>query len=115
MKHFFLADCSAAGRFSGSAQTTHPKLKGWHLLNYQQDGYMGTGVKEAYELLKGRKSTTVIMAVIDSGVDTAQEDLRPNLWVNPKKFPVMAKMMMAMDILMISMAGISAEVRPVKT
>jgi subtilisin family serine protease len=64
-----------------------PKLKGWHLLNYQQDGYMGTGVKEAYELLKGRKSTTVVIAVIDSGVDTLQEDLKPALWVNPKEIP----------------------------
>lgn len=69
------------------AQSAHPKLKGWHLLNYQQDGYMGTGVKEAYELLKGRKSTTVIVAVIDSGVDTLQEDLKPVLWNNPKEIP----------------------------
>lgn len=88
MKHFFSwLIVLLLAVFSGSAQTTHPKLKGWHLLNYQQDGYLGTGVKEAYELLKGRKSTTVIMAVIDSGVDTAQEDLRPNLWVNPKEIP----------------------------
>ena len=69
------------------AQTVKSKLKGWHLLNYEQDGYMGTGVKEAYELLKGRKSTTVIIAVIDSGVDTAQEDLKDVLWVNPKEIP----------------------------
>src|SRR5882757_295694 len=62
-----------------------PKLKGWHLLNFPQDGYMGTGVKEAYELLKGRKSTTVIVAVIDSGIDTLHEDLMPNLWVNKKE------------------------------
>jgi len=48
---------------------------------------MGTGVKEAYELLKGRKSTTVIVAVIDSGIDTLHEDLVPNLWVNKKEIP----------------------------
>ena len=68
-------------------QATKQKLKGWHLLNYSQDGYMGTGVKEAYELLKGRKSTKVVIAVIDSGVDTTQEDLKANLWVNPKEIP----------------------------
>ncbi len=67
--------------------TVHPKLKGWHLLNYQQDGYLGTGVKEAYELLEGRKSTTVIIAVIDSGIDTLHEDLKPALWTNPKEIP----------------------------
>lgn len=71
------------------AQTTpvRPKLKGWHLLNYQQDGYYGTGVKEAYQLLAGRKSSTVIIAVIDSGIDTLHEDLKQNLWTNTKEIP----------------------------
>ena len=64
-----------------------PKLKGWHLLNYQQDGYVGTGVKEAYELLGGRKSTQVIVAVIDSGIDTLHEDLKAHLWTNPGEIP----------------------------
>ena len=64
-----------------------PKLKGWHLLNYQQDGYFGTGVKEAYELLAGRRTTTVVIAVIDSGIDTLHEDLKANLWTNPKEIP----------------------------
>jgi cell wall-associated protease len=65
----------------------HPKLKGWHLLNYQQDGYVGTGVKEAYGLLAGKKSTQVIIAVIDSGIDTLHEDLKSILWTNPKEIP----------------------------
>ena len=67
--------------------TIRPKLKGWHLLNYQQDGYFGTGVKEAYQLLAGRKSSTVIIAVIDSGIDTLHEDLKPVLWTNPREIP----------------------------
>jgi cell wall-associated protease len=67
--------------------TVRPKLKGWHLLNYQQDGYFGTGVKEAYELLAGRKSTPIIIAVIDSGIDTLHEDLKTILWTNPKEIP----------------------------
>lgn len=72
-----------------NAQTpaAHPKLKGWHLLNYQQDGYFGTGVKEAYALLADRKSSPVIIAVIDSGIDTLHEDLKPILWTNPKEIP----------------------------
>ena len=76
--------------FAGAfAQQTpaKPKLKGWHLLNYEQDGYFGTGVKEAYELLAGRKTTTVVIAVIDSGIDTLHEDLKANLWMNPKEIP----------------------------
>ncbi len=69
------------------AKPLHPKLKGWHLLDYQQDGYLGTSTKEAYAFLANRKSTTVIIAVIDSGIDTTHEDLKANLWINPKEIP----------------------------
>ena len=64
------------------AQPAKPTIKGWHLLNYQQDGYVGTGVTAAYQLLKNRKSSPIIVAVIDSGIDTAHEDLTPVLWTN---------------------------------
>ncbi|MBC7904224.1 MAG: S8 family peptidase, partial [Gemmatimonadaceae bacterium] len=33
------------------------------------------------------KSNTVIVAVIDSGIDTLHEDLKPILWTNPKEIP----------------------------
>ena len=59
------------------------KIHGWHLLDEEKDGYRGISLQKAYDLLKGRKSTTVIVAVIDSGIDTAQEDLKANLWRNP--------------------------------
>lgn len=62
------------------------KVKGWHLLDFEKEGYLGTGVNRAYaELLKGRKSRPVLIAVLDSGIDTLQEDLRPNIWVNKKE------------------------------
>ena len=61
------------------------KKNGWHLLDQQTDGYMGISLQKAYDLLKGRKSSTVIVAVIDSGIDTAQEDLRGILWRNEKE------------------------------
>ena len=76
-----------ASAFAQSTATIKPKMKGWHLLNYQQDGYFGTGVKEAYEILAGRKTTTVVIAVIDSGIDTLHEDLKANLWTNTKEIP----------------------------
>lgn len=61
------------------------KLKGWHLLDAKEDGYMGISLDKAYELLKGRKSNSVIVAVIDSGIDTLQEDLKDILWKNDKE------------------------------
>ena len=40
------------------------------------------------ELLANKQpKRTVVVAVIDGGVDTAQLSLRPNLWANPKEIP----------------------------
>src|SRR5689334_14855166 len=63
--------------------------KSWHMLDYQTDGIYGTSVEKAYStLLKDKKSKqTIIVAVIDSGVDTTHEDLKPVLWHNPGEIP----------------------------
>src|ERR1044072_1172940 len=62
--------------------------RNWHLLSYEKDSVLGIGAEKAYkELLKGKKSTPVVLAVIDSGVDTTHEDLRSVLWTNPKEIP----------------------------
>lgn len=62
--------------------------KNWQLLDYGKDSVYGVSAEKAYaELLKGKKSKPVIVAVIDSGVDTTHEDLRSILWHNPKEIP----------------------------
>ena len=57
----------------------------WYNLDYQQDGVMGVSTEKAYELLSGRKSTPVIVGVLDGGVDIKHEDLKNVLWVNKKE------------------------------
>ena len=63
--------------------------KGWHLMDKMTNGYYGVSADKAYSFLKSKnlKSKTVIVAVIDSGIDTLQEDLKSILWTNPKEIP----------------------------
>ena len=62
-------------------------LKGWQYLDPKTDGYNGISLTQAYDFLKGKKSKQIIVAVIDSGVDTTHEDLKNILWHNPKEIP----------------------------
>ncbi|MDB5129460.1 S8 family serine peptidase [Mucilaginibacter sp.] len=61
--------------------------KNWHLMDLKTDGYFGISLNQAYLFVKGKKSKTVVVATIDSGIDTAQADLKPILWVNTKEIP----------------------------
>jgi len=71
--------------FTLQAQTAS---KDWLLLDYATDSVPGISAKKAYaELLKGRKSVPVIVAVIDGGVDYKHEDLKDIMWHNPGEIP----------------------------
>lgn len=70
-----------------SVSFSQNSFKGWHLLDATQDSINGISLNKAYGLLKGKKSTPVIVAVIDSGIDTTHEDLKNVLWHNPKEIP----------------------------
>ena len=63
--------------------------KGWHLLDKSKDGYNGISLNKAYEFIQSKnlKGKTVVVAVIDSGIDTLHEDLKDVLWKNPKEVP----------------------------
>ncbi|MGH1339022.1 MAG: S8 family peptidase [Aureispira sp.] len=55
----------------------------WYNLDMGDDNVHGVSSEKAYkELLKDKKSKTVIVAIIDSGVDEEHEDLKEVMWVN---------------------------------
>ncbi len=59
--------------------------KNWQNQSIEKDSVYGTGSDEALELLKGRTSTTVVVAVIDGGVYIKHPALQGQIWVNPKE------------------------------
>ena len=61
-------------------------LKRWSHLDLVRDTVPGMSVDKAYsELLKNKKGSTVIVGIVDSGVDIRHEDLQGVIWVNPKE------------------------------
>ena len=69
-------------------QPVRAQKANWQNLDLSQDTVFGISTEKAYTtLLQHKKSTTVIVAVIDGGVDTAHEDLRQVIWNNPKEIP----------------------------
>jgi subtilisin family serine protease len=60
--------------------------RNWQLLDESVDGIPGIGAERAMrELLAGKTpKRTVLVAIIDNGIDTSHVDLRANLWTSPQ-------------------------------
>lgn len=59
----------------------------WLQLDPATNSLAGMSLYKAYELLKGRSSKSVVVAVIDNGVDIEHEDLKNIIWTNSKEIP----------------------------
>ena len=57
------------------------------VLNWYNGGGAGMNTTKAYKALKKKTSTTVIVAIIDSGMDIEHEDLKGKIWTNTKEIP----------------------------
>lgn len=54
-------------------------------LNWYNGKGAGMQTDKAYKKLKKRTTTTVVVAVIDAGIDVEHKDLEGKIWVNPKE------------------------------
>ncbi len=77
----FLLSLSITLPFFAAAQKPN-----WQNLDLKTDTTFGISTEKAYkELLKGKKSTPVLVAVLDGGVDINHEDLNSIIWINTKE------------------------------
>ncbi len=71
------------------SQTNTGYENGWHLMDKNKNGVYGISLEKTYaeilSTMKPRKK--VIVAVIDSGIDTLHEDLKSVIWINKKEIP----------------------------
>lgn len=77
----FLGICIAP--LWGNTQVKVNNPPNWYNLDYETNGIRGISTEKAYELLAGKKSTPVIVGVLDGGIDYQHEDLKEVMWTNP--------------------------------
>lgn len=72
-----------------SVDSLTAKHLNWHLADPTSDEIMGISATRAWnELLVNRQAKdTIVVAVIDSGIDIEHEDLKNSLWVNTDEIP----------------------------
>ena len=93
-----LASCSSPKNYhsiavpeGSSVAVTIPAKKGtmseeeiqkWPHADIYTDSVPGMSLDKAYEFVADKKGTTIIVGVLDSGIDINHEDLKDNVWVN---------------------------------
>lgn len=55
------------------------------ILNWYNGTGTGMQTEKAYKMLKKRQAQTVVVAIVDSGIDIEHEDLKGKIWVNTKE------------------------------
>lgn len=82
------ASSSVFGQYS-TVDSLDAQYLNWYEKSFKEDKILGVGSEKAYnELLKGKETKkTIVVAVIDSGVDTDHEDLKGQIWENEDEIP----------------------------
>ncbi|WP_103327109.1 S8 family serine peptidase [Bacteroidetes bacterium endosymbiont of Geopemphigus sp.] len=85
LHNLFIGLFSLSVLFAQDFSNKENSLKNWHHKDFGSSKIYGIGTEKAYQFLhkKQRKAQSIIVAVIDSGIDIDHKDLKPNLWINP--------------------------------
>ena len=89
MNRYLVIAAVLCSQISYGQKTKEEVPKNWHQLDQANTGYYGISLDKAYAFVQSKqlKSKQVVIAVIDSGIDTLHEDLKPILWTNAKEIP----------------------------
>ncbi|WP_264792299.1 S8 family peptidase [Aureispira anguillae] len=81
LRNIIFPVCLVAHSLFVNAQDQAPE--NWYNLDMGTDKVQGVSTEKAYkELLKDKQSSTVVVAIIDSGIDEEHEDLKDVMWIN---------------------------------
>ncbi len=70
------------------SELTEYEKKHWGHLDLLRDTIPGMSVDRAYdEIIKNKKGKTIVVAVLDSGMDLEHEDIKNVLWTNTDEIP----------------------------
>lgn len=65
-----------------ASEMSKEEVQNWPHMNVYSDSIPGMSLAKAYEFIKDKKGQTVIVGVIDSGVDIEHADLKNVVWTN---------------------------------
>jgi len=58
------------------------EIQNWPHADIMTDSIPGMSLAKAYQFVANKKATTIIVGILDSGIDINHEDLKDNIWVN---------------------------------
>lgn len=84
---FQLASATILAKAQESENENDTMTRWQHVRPYMMEGW-GVSTDHFYEeIMPEKKTKTIVVAVIDGGIDTSHPDLRSNLWVNEDEIP----------------------------
>ena len=68
-------------------EMSEEEIHKWPHADLLTDTIPGISLNKAYQFLANKKATTIVVGILDSGIDITHEDLKGNEWVNKDEIP----------------------------